>query len=155
MIRTDNINDPNLVSQARKGHYQISSTIQEHNILIYCILNAEVNIIFLNWNKQHLESGIIKWECRLLNENFHLVLMFPSFGSMQICIGSNIEPYGLHFGIRLASTCLQSRHLQTVERQTRTMVFWTSFPLLPPHFDDWRCHLDQCHRSVSSDHQTW
>ena len=52
---------------------------QEPNIPIYCILNAEINIILLHWNKQHFESRIIQWWCRLLNENFHLVLMVTCF----------------------------------------------------------------------------
>ena len=55
----------------------------EHNILIYRISNAESNIILLHWNKQHLECGIIEGGRRLLNENFHLVLMLTHFGSMQ------------------------------------------------------------------------
>ena len=79
-----------------KHQYQIYSTILwEHNILIYRILNAEFNIVLLHWNKQHSESGIIKWRCRLLNCNFHLVLMFTWFRSMQICVGLNIESSGL------------------------------------------------------------
>ena len=56
----------------------------EYNLRIYRILNTEINIIFLHWNKQHLESGIIKWGCRLLDENFHLVLMITCV-AMQIC----------------------------------------------------------------------
>ena len=153
-MRTNGIHDPNQVDQAEKGHSQIS-TIWEQNVLIYCILNAEINIVLLHWNKQHLESGIIKWGCRPLNQNFHLVLMFTRFMSMQICIGLNDEPSGLHFGTRLTSTCLQSRRLHVAERHIRTTVFWTSFPLVPPHFVDWHLHLDPCHKSESSDHQTW
>ena len=61
----------------------------------------------------------------------------------------------LHLSTRLTSTCLRSRHLHVVERHTRTMVFWTFFPLLPPHFGDWLRYLDTCHRSDSSDHRTW
>ena len=68
----------------------------EHNVLIYCVFYAEVNIILLHWNKQHLESGIIKRRCRLFNEHFHLVLMFTCFGSMQIWIGLKVESSGLH-----------------------------------------------------------
>ena len=56
----------------------------EHNILIYCILNTELNIILLHWNKQHLESSIVQWGCRPLDENFHLVLVCSCF-AMQIC----------------------------------------------------------------------
>ena len=62
-------------------------------------------------------------------------------------IGLNVEPYGLRFGTRSTSTCLRSRHLHAVERDTRTMVFWTFFPLVPPHIDDSHHHLDRCHRS--------
>ena len=119
-MRTDSINDPNLIGQAEKHQLQISSTIWEHNILIYCILNAERNIILLYWNKQLLESGIIKWGCRPLNENFHLALMFTSFGSMKACIGLNIEPFSLQQ--KITSTCLRSRHLHAEERHIRTMV---------------------------------
>ena len=89
MTRTDSINNPDPVSQAETGQCQIS-TLWERNALIYCIFHGEINIILLHWNKQHLESGIIKWRCRLLNENFHLVLMFTGFGSMHICIRLNI-----------------------------------------------------------------
>ena len=70
-------------------------------------------------------------------------------------VGLNVERCGLHFGSRLTCTCLQSRHLHAVERYTRIMVFWTFFPLVPPHFDDWPCHLDRCHRSESPDHRIW
>ena len=154
-MRTDSINDPNLVGQAEKRQLQISSLIWEHNILIYCISNAKFNIILLYWNKQHLESGIIKWGCRPLNENFHLVLMFTSFRSMQTCIGLNIEPSGLHVDKKITSTCLQSRHLHAEERPSCTKVFWNSFPLVPLLFGDWHHHLHRCHRSESSDHRTW
>ena len=58
-------------------------------------------------------------------------------------------------GKRLTGTCLQSRHLHVVERHIRTMVIWTSFPPVPPHFGDWHRHLHQCHISESSDHRTW
>ena len=54
------------------------------DIRIYCILNTENNVILLHWNKQHFESGIIQWGCRLLDENLHLVLMITCF-AMQIC----------------------------------------------------------------------
>ena len=121
--RTDSTNSPDLVGQAEKRQRQISSTIWEHNILIYCIFNAELDIILLYWNKQHLESSIIKWGCCLLDENFHLALMFTCFGSMQIWIGLNIEPSSLHFSIRLTKTCLRSRHLHVAEKHTCTMVF--------------------------------
>jgi hypothetical protein len=70
-------------------------------------------------------------------------------------IGLDVEPYGLHLGARLTSTCLRSRHLHAVERHTRTMVFWTFFLLVPPHIDDWHRHLDRCHKSESSDHRIW
>ena len=97
MTRTDSSKEVlDNKGQAQKNQYQISSTIWEHNILIYCILDTEFNIILLHWNKQHFESGIIKWWCRLLNKNFHLVLMFTGFGSVQIWIGLDIEPSGLH-----------------------------------------------------------
>ena len=129
--------------------------IWEHNVQIYCIFNAELNIVLLHWNKQHLESGIIKRGCCPLNEYFHLFLMFICFGRIQSCIRSNDEPTVLHFGTRLASTCLRSRHLHVVERHTHTMVFWTSFPLVPLHFGDWPRHLVRCHRSESSDHRIW
>ena len=56
----------------------------EHDIRIYCILNTEINIILLHWNKQHFESGIIQWGCCLLDENFHLFLMVTCF-TMQVC----------------------------------------------------------------------
>ena len=72
----------------------VKSHEQYDFILLYCTFNTDLNIIPLHWNKQHLESGIIKWRCRLLNENFHLVLVF---GNMQICIGLNVEPAGLYF----------------------------------------------------------
>ncbi len=55
----------------------------EHNILSYRVLNAEINIILLHWNKQHLESVIIKGGCRLLDQNFHLVLMFTCFATIH------------------------------------------------------------------------
>ena len=116
-------------------------------ILIYCILNAELNIILLHWNKQHFESGILKWGCCLLNKNFHLVLMFTCFRSVQICRGLNIELSGLLLGTWLTSTCLRSRHPHVVESYTRIMVFWTFFRLLPRHFGDWHPRLDRCYRS--------
>ena len=137
-----------------KGRYKISSTCS-HNVLIYCILNAELNIILLHWNKQHRESSIIKWGCCLLDENFHLVLMFTCFGSMQICIVLNFELSSLHFGKQLTCTCLRSRHRHVVEIYTCTMVFWICFPLVPPQVGDWHHHLDRCRRSESSDHRTW
>ena len=56
----------------------------ECDIRIYCILNTEINVILLHWNKQHFESGIIQWGCRLLDENLHLVLIITCF-AMQIC----------------------------------------------------------------------
>ena len=127
----------------------------EHDILIYCILNAKLNIILLYWNKQHFESGIIKWGCRLFDQNFHLVPMFTCFRCMQICIELNVESSGLHFSAGLSSTCLRSRHLHVVERYTGTKVFWISCRLVPPHFGDWHYHLDQRHRSESSDHRIW
>ena len=68
-------------------------------------------------------------------------------------IGKDVEPYGLHLGTRLTSTCLQSRHLHEVGTYTRTVVFWIFFPLVPPHFVDWHRRLDPCHKSVSSDHR--
>ena len=70
-------------------------------------------------------------------------------------IGFDVEPYGLCLDPRLTGTCLRSRHLRAVERHTRTMVFWTFSPLVPPHFDDWHRRLDPCHKSESSDHQIW
>ena len=70
-------------------------------------------------------------------------------------IGLDVEPYGLRLRPRLTSTCLRSRHLHEVERHTRTTVFWTFSPLVPPHFDDWHRHLDTCHKSESSDHRIW
>ena len=82
-MTTDGIIPSNPVSQAEKGHLK-SCKQWEHNIQIYCILNAEVNIILLDWNKQHCESGIIQWGCRLLDENFYLVLMITCV-AMQIC----------------------------------------------------------------------
>ena len=154
-MRTNGSNGPDIVDNTEKGHSKISSTIREQNIRIYCILNAELNIILLYWNKQHLESGMIKWGRRPLDENFHLDLMFTHFGSMQICIKLNNESTNLPFNTILTSTCLQSRHLHVVERHIRTVVFWTSFPLVLPHFGDWHLHLDPCHRSESSDHRTW
>ena len=96
MIWTDGTKDLDEVGQAPKNQYQISSTIWEHNILVYSTLDAEFNIILLHWNKQYFESGIIKWRCRPLNKNFHLVLMFISFESVQIWLGLDIEPSGLH-----------------------------------------------------------
>ena len=93
VMRTNSTINPNLSNQAEKDQYQISSTtIWEHNILIYCILDAELNIILLYWNKHHLQSAIIEWGCCLLNENFHLILMFICFWSMQICSELNVEP---------------------------------------------------------------
>ena len=83
MTLTDGIIRPDLVSQAETvilNYYKQ----WEHNIRIYCILNTEINIISLHRNKQDLESGIIQWWCRLLDENFHLVLMITCF-TMQIC----------------------------------------------------------------------
>ena len=62
---------------------------------------------------------------------------------------------GLHFGTRLTSTCLRSRHLRVVEKHIHTMVFWTSFPLVPPHFVDWHRHRHRCYRSESSDRRIW
>ena len=125
----------------------------EHNIHIYCILNTEINIILLHWNKQHFESGIIQWGCRFLDENFHLLLMITCF-AMEICDRVGTLSHMVYtLGARLTSTCLRSRHLHEVERYTRTMVFWTFFPLVPPHFDDWHRHLDSCHKSESSDHR--
>ena len=97
MMRTDSTHDPDLVDQAEKVLVK-SNQQYENNILIYCILNAELNIILLYWNKQHFESSIIKWGCCLLDENFHLVLMFTCFGSVQTCTGLNVEPSGLHIG---------------------------------------------------------
>ena len=61
----------------------------------------------------------------------------------------------LHFGTRLTSTCLRSRHLHVVEKHIRTMVFWTSFPPVPPHFVDWHRHRHRCYRSESSDRRIW
>ena len=125
----------------------------EYNIRIYCILNAEINIILLHRNKQDFESSIIQWRCCFLDENFHLFLMITCF-TMQICdrVGHwAILVYTL--GARLTSTCLRSRHLHEVEKYTRTMVFWAFSPLVPPHFVDWRRHLDLCHISESSDHR--
>ena len=125
----------------------------ERNIRIYCILNTEINIILLHWNKQHFESGIIQWGCRFLDENFHLLLMITCF-AMEICDRVGTLSHMVYtLGARLTSTCLRSRHLHEVERYTRTMVFWTFFPLVPPHFDDWHRHLDSCHKSESSDHR--
>ena len=66
-------------------------------------------------------------------------------------IGLDVESYGLCLGARLTSTCLRSRHLHEVETYTCRVVFWTFFPLVPPHFDDWHRHLDTCHKSESSD----
>ena len=106
--RTDSTVDPDLVGQAEKGHCQILSTIWEHNERIYCILNTEVNIILLYRNKQHPESSIIKWGCRPLHENFHLVLMLACFGNVQICIELNFEPSGLHFGTRLTRLAFEA-----------------------------------------------
>ena len=57
----------------------------ENNIRNYCISNTEINISLLHWNKQHLESGIIKWWCRFLDEYFQLLLVFTCFESMHIC----------------------------------------------------------------------
>ena len=70
-------------------------------------------------------------------------------------IGSNIELYGLHFGTRLTTTYLGSRHPRAAERHTHTKVFWTFFPLVPPHFGDWHCHLHRCYRSESSSRRIW
>ena len=67
----------------------------------------------------------------------------------------DVETFDLRLGARLTSTCLQSRHLHEVERHTRTTVFWTSFPLVPLHFDDWHHRLHRCHKSESSDHRIW
>ena len=53
------------------------------NIVIYCILTTEINIILLHWNKQYLESSIIQWRCCLFNKVVHLVLMITCF-DMQI-----------------------------------------------------------------------
>ena len=142
-------------SSWKRSLFNLSSAIWEHNVRVYCRSYAQLNIILLNWNEQHPESGIIKWGCRLLNKNFHLVLMITGFGSMQIWIGLNIEPSGFHFGTNLTSTYLQSRHLHAVERQTRIMVFWTSFPLVPPQFGDWHHLLDRYHISELLDHRTW
>ena len=86
MTRTDGIHDPDLVKQAEKVLVRYNQQY-ENNILFYCILNGELNIISLYWNKQQFESSIIKWGCCLLDKNFHLILMFTCFGSMQICIG--------------------------------------------------------------------
>ena len=83
MTKTNGTRVPIPVGQAEKGHCQITWMIQ-HIIRIYCILNTELNIILLHWNKQHLESGIVQWGCRPLNENIHLVLVFTCF-PMQIC----------------------------------------------------------------------
>ena len=155
MTKTDDINDPYVIDQAEKVIVKSHQQYKNINIQIYCMLNAELNIILLHRNKQHLESSIIKWGCRLLNENFHLVLMFTYFGTMQSCIGLNIHWAKLHFGTRLTSTCLQSRHLHAVEIYTRTMVFWISLPHISPHFGDWYRPLDTCHMSESSNHRTW
>ena len=62
----------------------VKSHEQYDFILLYCTFNTDLNIIPLHWNKQHLESGIIQWGCRPLDQNFHLVLMFTCF-AMQIC----------------------------------------------------------------------
>ena len=154
MTRTDSIIQPDLISQAEKV-IVIYLKQWKHNVRIYCISNTEINIILLHWNKQYLESGIIKWGCRLLNENFHLILMITCF-VMQIChIGLVVEPYDICLGTRLTSTYLRSRHLHAVEKHTRTMVFWTFLLPVPPHSDDWHHHLDRCHKSESSDHRIW
>ena len=85
----------------------------------------------------------------------YLVPMSTCFRSMQTCIGLNVEPSGLHFGARLTSTRLRSRHLRVVERHTGTMVFWASFPVLCEHFGNWHRRFDRCHRSESSNRLTW
>ena len=45
-MRTDGTQDADIASQAENKSHQQHVT-QEHNILIYCILNAELNIILL------------------------------------------------------------------------------------------------------------
>ena len=72
-------NTPILLAKLKKKIIVKSHEQCENNILIYCISNTEINIILLHWNKQHFESGIIQWGCRLLDENFHLFLMVTCF----------------------------------------------------------------------------
>ena len=76
-------NSPALLAKLKKVIVKFHEE-QEHNIRIYCISNTKIHIISLHWNKQHHESVIIQWGCRLLDENFHLVLMVTCF-AMQIC----------------------------------------------------------------------
>ena len=153
MMRTDSTHLPDLIKQAEKVLVKYNQKY-ENDILFYCILNAELNIISLYWNKQHFESSIIKWGCCLLDKNFHLVLMFTCFGIMQFCIGWTLSRL-VYTLAQLTRTCLRSRHLHMVERYTHTMVFWTSFPLVPLQFGDLHRRLDRRHKSESLDHRTW
>ena len=51
MTRTDSTDDTDLVGQPEKDIAVISPRQWEHNILIYCILSAQIDIILLYGNK--------------------------------------------------------------------------------------------------------
>ena len=128
--------------------------------------NAQLTYLFIaNWTQRSIlfcctETNNI---LRAVLSNEDAVFSMRTFTwswwlHVSLCrsaIRLDVETFYLCLGARLTSTCLRSKHLHEVESHTRTMVFWTFFQLVPPHFDDWHRHLYGCHKSASSDRRIW
>ena len=155
MIKTDSTIDPDLVGQAGKDHGQISCEQYENIAYKFIAYWTQRSILFCCTEMNNILRAVSSREDAVFSMRTFTWSWCLPVSQCRSAIGLNVEPYGQHFGTRLTSTCLRSKHLHAVERYTCTVVFWTFFPLVPPHFDDWYCHLDWCHKSESSNHRTW
>ena len=153
-MMTDGTIDPDLVSQPEKAHCQIS---QQYENITYAFIayRTQRSILFCCTETNNILRAASSSEDAVFSMRTFTWSWWLPVSLCRSAIGLNAEPYSPCLGAKGSSTCLRSRHLHAVERYTRTMVFWTFFPLEPPHFDDWPRHLDRCHISVSSDHRIW
>ena len=155
MTRTDSTNDPNLVGQAEKINAKSPHQWEhEHtyNSIAYWMQSSR---LFCCTETNNILRAVSSSEDAVFSMRTFTWSWWLPISLWRSGIGLNVKQYGLWHGTRLTSACLRSKYLHAVERHTRTMVFWTFFPLVPPHFGDWHHPLDRYYKSESSGHRIW
>lgn len=48
-----------------------------YNLLSHCILDAQLQVVLLNWDKKHFQSKVVQWFCCFSYQYFYLFLVIP------------------------------------------------------------------------------
>ena len=155
MRRTDSIIHSNLVGQAEKKKSLSNLMNNGKKKYLFIAYWTQTSILFCCTETNNILRAVLSNEDAVFSMRTFTWSWWLPVSLCRSDIGLDVELYGLRLGARWTITCLRSRHLPEVERYTRTMVFWTFFPLVPPHFDDWHRHLYRCHKSASLDRRIW